>query len=142
MMGGVGVTVPPTTVTAGTMTLTIEPPLAFEGSGAAQCLDVGNGPQVDSIHLGSLDGKAVRVSMVGAYVEIQVVSEETGFGGIYFPEPEDPSISRPEDPAVRLQTAAADGSRTLTFERLRKASESDANFGLDTISASISWTCK
>ena len=157
MMGGVGVTVPPTTVTAGTMTLTIKPPLAFDGSGAAQCLDVGNGPQVDSVHLGLLDGKAVHVSMVGAglhehdganspgprlaaYVEIQVVSEETGFGGIYFSEPEDPSISRPEDPALQLQTAA-DGSSTLTFERLRKASESDPNFGPDTISGTISWTC-
>jgi hypothetical protein len=122
------------------MTLTIEPPLAFTGSGTAQCLDVGNGPQVDSVRLGSLDGRAVHVSILGAYVEIQVISEDTGLGGIYFPEPEDPSIPRPDDPAVHLQTEAG-GSLLITFERLRKASESDPTFGPDTISGTISWTC-
>lgn len=157
MMGGVGVTRPQTTVTVGTMKLTIDPPLAFTGSGTAQCVNVGNGPQVDSVDLGSLDDKAVHVSVVGAgldqpdgthspglaltaYVEISVLSKGTGVGGYYFSEPEDPSISLPEDPSVQLQTAA-DGSPSITFDRLRKAAESDPNFGPDTISGTISWTC-
>ena len=49
--------------------------------------------------------------------------------------------SQAEGPPIQSRTAA-DGSRTVTFDRLEKLGDStEPNFGPDTISGSISWTC-
>jgi hypothetical protein len=149
MMGGVGVTPPHLTVTAGTMKLAIDAPLAFTGSGTAQCLDVGNGPEVDSLHLGSLDGKAVQVVLRGsdvgqaasaqspppeARVGIEISMFDGAGVGVYY-------AAQSEGPPI-LSDTAADGSRTITFDRAEKLTDStDPNFGPDTISGTISWTC-
>jgi hypothetical protein len=150
MMGGVGVTQPPVTVKVGTMELTIDAPLAFMGSGTAQCLDVGNGPEVDSVHLGSLGDKAVQVVLRGSdvggapsaqspqiapQVGIEISIFNSAGVGVYYSRPE------PQDPPIQSHTAA-DGSQTATFDGLVKLTDStDPNFGPDTISGTISWTC-
>jgi hypothetical protein len=151
MMGGVGVTQHPSTGAGavGTMTLTIDPPLAFTGSGTAQCDDPA-GINVASFDLGSVDGKVVSVDMFGfgpdqaasgqspdpvpsVVVQISILDKGTGLGAYYG--------SSPEDPSSPVQTAA-DGSWSATFEGLEKLTDSpDPNFGPDTISGTISWTC-
>jgi hypothetical protein len=131
------------------MKLTIDPPVGFSGAGPAECGTLEGG--VSALDLGSIDDKSVGVDMYGSGLDEAPSAQSSGVvpvlsiqisilggggeNGVYYG-------SSPEGPQILAHTAA-DGSRTATFESLEKLTDSsDPNFGPDTISGTISWTCR
>jgi hypothetical protein len=138
---------------AGTVHLTILAPLAFEGSGAADCYLGGGsiGVQVNSRELGTLDGRAVSVylSWYGTPDPgLPTKPLDASVSVLLEPPPADGKL--PQSYSTIFSThitvdAAPDGhSGTMQFEGLvpEPTGKSPAESPLEPISGSVTWACE
>jgi hypothetical protein len=138
---------------AGTVQLTLLAPLAFEGSGAADCYIGGGkiGVQVNSRELGTHDGRAVSVYLSWyATPDPAVPTPASGANVSVLLEPPPADGKLPQSYSTVFSTqitvdAAPDAlSGTMQFEALvpDPTEESPAESPLEPISGSVTWNCE
>jgi hypothetical protein len=138
---------------AGTVHLTILAPLAFEGSGPAECYVGGGriGVDVNSRELGTHDGKAVSVYLSWSGAPDPTLSKpalDASVSVLLEPPPADGKL--PESYSTIFSTqitvdAAPDAlSGTMHFEGLvpEPTGKSPAESPLEPISGSVTWACE
>ena len=138
---------------AGTVQLTLLAPLAFEGSGAADCYVGGGkiGVQVNSRELGTHDGRAVSVYL--SWYGTPDPALPSGASGanvsvLFEPPPADGKLPQSYSTIFSTQITvdpAPDAlSGTMQFEGLvpDPTEESPAESPLEPISGSVTWACE
>lgn len=135
---------PPLPQVSGEMELQIDPPLEFDGSGAAFCQPYRDGTSfsVRAERLGTFEARTVSASVdryeaqVGEFITTVFIS--------FVPSSEtEPFFEWMEGPGTEVVVdATADGlSGTATFEALRPMNE-DPAVGQEPISGTITWSCE
>ena len=155
LVGAIGP--PPPPAARGVMELQIDPPLAFDGTGAATCqaYSEGSGFSIYSEEVGRIEGRAVSASFEsygvtvsdGAPAPAPVPGVEQNFNlsVSLFPESES---DQPRDwfviPGTQVEVGeAADAlSGTVTFEGLGRPPDAGVGDPDDLISGTLSWTCE
>ena len=151
-IGGSQVSVPPQ---PGLMDLEIDPPLAFQGSGPAECVIPEGGFSVYAFDLGTLDGRAVSVSINTAGDPGAQASAPDSYRAVYVSVSlhprvgtgEETTYGSPGDVPLQLDAFSDGMSGTLAFEGLAPygiegpGSSVDGSAG-PPISGTISWTCE
>ena len=130
------------------MELQIEPPLAFEGSGVAQCDNFGDTSSflVWADDVGRLDGSLVSVSLDSATQAATVGG--TNLHITLYPQTEtEPPVSYSTIFSTRFELDASPDGRTgtLRFEELEPAVGEEPPggvSGLEPISGTVTWTCE
>jgi hypothetical protein len=146
---------PPPPTVSGTMRLTVQPPMSFEGSGPAICQGTpGVSLSVFAENLGTLDGAIVNVSLdtleqgtdpnaprasgtnqdVNLSITLARAPDEPRFQGWF----------RTADTQLSLDAAADGLSGSIVFQDLGPVETGDPNapVGSQPISGSVSWTCQ
>lgn len=145
-IGGTAIHVPPR---PGTMDLQIDPPLSFDGSGAAECVIPEGGFSVYAPDLGTLDGRLLTVSLssagdpnaqasaAGSYrtVNLYVTLLPRVGTGL------ETTYGSPGDGTLELDAPSDGLSGTLTFEDLEAQLIDPESPAADPISGTVSWTC-
>lgn len=148
----------PTPPTPGSVELLIEPPLSFEGSGAASCYiqPEASGFSIFAENLGTLDGSVVSVSVDSfeAPADPNAPAPAPGVEGtlnVYIAL-NPTSGSRPPaaygtifDTRLDLESSADGLSGTITFEGLTPEPVEGPDpevTGRDPISGTVTWTCE
>jgi hypothetical protein len=139
----------------GVMQLTIDPPLSFQGSGAAECFIPEGGFTVHALDLGSLDGRLVSASLNTAGDPGAQASAADLYRAVYLHVTVRPRIGsgeelvyiRPGDVPMQLNAFSDGLSGTLKFEGLAPQSieappHSPGDSAGPAISGTISWTCE
>jgi hypothetical protein len=138
-IGGSSIQVPPR---AGVMDLQIDPPLAFDGSGATECYEPEGAFSIYAPDLGTLDGRLVSVWVATAgdpNAQARTISvsinllPRTGAGA-------ETAYGNPDDAPIELDAASDGLSGTVRFEGLVPLVFEGSVAG-DPISGTISWTC-
>lgn len=150
-ISGTQIQVPPR---PGVMELTIDPPLSFEGSGAAECFIQQGGFTVYAPDLGTLDGRLVSANLNTAGDPGAQASAADSYRAVYLhinvrPRAgtgEELAYIRPGDAPMQLDALSDGLTGTLRFEGLvRQSIEAPPNSPGDPgppISGTVSWECE
>ena len=151
-IGGSQISVPPR---SGVMHLQIDAPLSFQGSGPAECVIPEGGFSVNAYDLGTLDGRAVSLSLNTAGDPGAQASAAESFRAVFLTISLHPRVGTGEETAygstgdVPMQLdALSDGlSGALTFEGLAPygiegPGSSPGDSAGPPISGTMSWTCE
>jgi hypothetical protein len=146
---------PPPPTVSGTMQLTVQPPMSFEGSGHATCQgQPGVSMSVFAENLGTLEGANVSVSLdrfeQGAEPNARRASgssQDVNLSITLSRAPDNPGSQgwlRTSDTQLSLDAAADGLSGTIVFQDLGPVETGDPNApaGGQPISGSVSWTCQ
>lgn len=155
LVGAIGP--PPPPAARGVMELQIDPPLAFDGTGAATCqaYSEGSGFSIYSEELGRIDGRPLTASFDsygvtvtdGAPAPAPVPGVEQNFNLYVSLNPRSES-DQPRDwfviPGTQVEVdEAADAlAGTVTFEGLGRPPDAGVGEPDDLISGTLSWTCE
>lgn len=151
-IGGSSTQVPPR---QGVMQLRIEPPLSFDGSGAAHCYLQQGGFTVFATDLGTLDGRSVNVSLNTAGDPAAQASAAGSHRSVYLvvsllpraATGAETDYGKPGDATMELDAPSDGLSGTLSFEGLAAqlfegAHPSPGDLAAEPISGTLSWTCE
>jgi len=151
-IGGSQISVPPR---PGVMDLNIDPPLDFQGSGTAECVIPEGGFSVYGFDLGTLDGRAVSVSLSTAGDPAAQASAADSFRTVYLSislhprvgTGEETTYGSPGDLPIQLDAFSDGLSGTLTFEGLAPygiegPASSPGDAAGPPISGTLSWICE
>ena len=124
---------------SGTVELTIDAPLAFSGSGTADCEVYPTFVNVFANDVGPIGDRVVNLTIGTGQVDapqgqallgIDIVNQSTGEGSSY------------AQAAFPMNGTANGVSGTVTFEGLRKLASESPIVDPDLISGTVSWTCE
>jgi hypothetical protein len=140
---------PPPPTVSGTMRLSIQPPMSFEGSGPATCQGTpGVSRSVFAENLGSLEGAMVSVSLDSLDAPLaSVTSQDVNLSITLSRGPDNPGSQgwlRTPDTQLSLDAVANGLSGSIVFRDLAPVETGDPNTpaGGQPISGSVSWTCE